>query len=745
MDVVFKYNQRIKMRLIMKNHLISYTKILFVITACSAFIQPVQADVSIAFRTDRAQLDFAVSRLLEALQNANETASIHDLAYPGHKDIIIAADESEAIFLPATPAKRIINPSIKKEGYQIRKSHSGNSVVICVIARDETGAMYGTGDLTEQIQMKISLSDVEEKLLNPHLAFRAIKFNLPWSSYRPQENPAMSPHIETCRDLNFWQKFLDIMAENRFNILSLWNLHPFTYMIWPNNFPEACSFSDTELAQWQRFWRRLFSMAKQRGIETYIVNWNIVVSPEFAKAHGVKERNDKSQIVREYTRQCVTQVINEYDDLTGLGVTLADWMNDMTPKEREDWIQETFIKGMKEAKRPAKFIHRSVLAGSPLEMRRVIDEANFPDPVWVEVKFNWSHGYSTPRLAITHDYSSGQIDERFWNPKPANYRIAWMIRNEDFFILRWGQPDFIRQHIKVNGKDYVGGYFIGSEGYIPAKDYSHKPDNHVTWDYAFEKQWLFYKLWGRLLYDPNTPDKVFEAEFNRRYGGDVGDKLLKAYALASRMPLRLASFHRSTWDYTLYSEGFLAPVETGFDDKVSPFISIDELIRHKTLDPTYMSIPDYVDAVLGDKQIEQSLLTPPELAEDLENDGNRALELVESLRHSATRNVNTFDCEIEDVQAWAYLSLYFADKLRAGIALETFRKTKAKEQQTKSIALLESAAGHWAKLVEVTKQHYNPIPAVQISQSQSNPNAVFSWQRYSDQVKRDIQIAKAAK
>ena len=729
----------------MKSPLVLYTEILFVITAYFVIILPVQADVSIAYRTDSAQLNFAVSRLAEALQNANETASLYDLADLSHKDIIIVADETEAVFLPETPRKQSINPLIKQEGFQIRKSHSGNKVTICVVARDETGAMYGTLDLTEQIQIKNGLRDVEEKVTNPHFTFRAIKFNLPWSSYRPNENPAMNLHTQTCRDLNFWRQFLDMMAENHFNVLSLWNLHPFTYMIRPKNFPEACPFSDRELAQWQRFWRRLFIMAKERGIETYVVNWNIVVSPEFAKAHGVKERNDKSEIVREYTRQCVTQVINEYDELTGLGVTLADWMNDMTPKEREVWIQDTFINGMKLAKRPAKFIHRSVLAGSPIEMRRVIDEANFPDPVWVEVKFNWSHGHSTPRLAITHDYSSGKIDERFWKPKPTNYQIAWMIRNEDFFILRWGQPDFIRQHIATNSRDYVGGYFIGSEGYIPAKDYSHKPNDHMTWQYAFEKQWLFYKSWGRLLYDPNTPDKVFAAEFNRRYGGEIGDELLEAYVLASRMPLRLASFHRATWDYTLYSEGFLAPVQTGFDDKVSAFISIDELIRHETLDPTYISISDYVNAVLSDKQIEQSLLTPLELAEDLEKDGKTALEIVESHRHRATQNVKTFDCEIEDVQAWAYLSLYFADKLRAGVALDTFRKTKVKEQQSKSVTLLESAARHWSQLVEVTKQHYNPIPTVQLSRSQNDPNAIFSWERYSDQVKRDIQIAEAAK
>lgn len=722
-----------------------YTKISFVIAACFVIIQPVQADVSIAYRTDCAQLNFAVSRLAEALRKADETPLLYDLADLSDKDIIIVADETEAVFLPDTPAKQSINPLIKQEGFQIRKFRSGDKIIICIIARDETGAMYGALDLTEQIRMKGGLKAVEEKVVDPHFEFRAIKFNLPWSSYRPNENPAMNLNTQTCRDLNFWQHFLDMMAENHFNVLSLWNLHPFTYMIRPENFPEACPFSDRELAQWQRFWRQLFRMAKERGIETYIVNWNIVVSPEFAQAHDVKERNDTSEIVREYTRQCVTQVINEYDELTGLGVTLADWMNNMTPKEREDWIQETFIKGMKLAKRPAKFIHRSVLAGSPIEMQRVIDKANFPDPVWVEVKFNWSHGHSTPRLAITHDYSSGQIDERFWKPKPTNYKIAWMIRNEDFFILRWGQPDFIRQHIAINGRDYVGGYFIGSEGYIPAKDYSHKPNNHVTWQYAFEKQWLFYKLWGRLLFDPNTPDTVFAADFNRRYGNNIGEELLEAYALASRMPLRLASFHSATWDYTLYSEGFLAPVQNGFNDKVSPFISIDELIKHRTLDPTYLSIPDYVESTIGNINIDDTLLTPLELADDLESDGNRALKLLEDVNHRAGQNVHTLNCEIADVQTWAYLSLYFADKLRAGVALETFRKTKSEEQQRKAIELLENAAQHWKEIIKVTQLHYNPVPAVQLSRLKQKHKAVFSWEQYNDQVQRDIQIAEAAR
>lgn len=576
---------------------------------------------------------------------------------------------------------------------------------------------------------------ITEKFINPHFGFRAIKFNLPWSPYRAVE--ATEFHIDVCRDLTFWQQFLDMMARNRFNVLSLWNLHPFTYMIRPKNYPDACPFSEQEMIEWNHFWKTLFRMAKDRGIETYIVNWNIVVSPEFAKTYHVKEKNDTSDLVKQYTKECVTQVIDEYKDLTGLGVTLADWMNNMTSKEREDWIEDTFVAGMKEANRPVKFIHRSVLAGSPIEMRRVIDNADLPDPVWVEVKFNWSHGHSTPKLALTHDYSSGKIDDRFWNPKPANYKIIWMIRNEDFFILRWGDPTFIRDHIKTNDEDYVGGYFIGSEGYIPALDYSHTLSPHKTWHYAFEKQWLFYTLWGRLLYNPDLSDRIFTNQFDQKYGRDCGEMMLKAYSLASRMPLRLASFYAATWDYTLYSEGFLAPRPTpqGLFDKKSSFISIEELIQHRTLDPAYLSIPDYVKRVLNHEEIQKVYTTPLEIADEMDTNGKTVLDLVSNLRLKVNEFSGTFECELEDLEAWGYLSLYFGAKLKAGVEVEMFRSTKQLAEKEKAISHLEEGLNYWKNLVRVTQSHYREVPYLS--------GEIFSWSKFTKDVEEDIEYVKS--
>jgi hypothetical protein len=176
----------------------------------------------------------------------------------------------------------------------------------------------------------------------------------------------------------------------------------------------------------------------------------------------------------------------------------------------------------------------------------------------------------------------GSKTKSLWEPMPKNYRMIYTMRNEDFFVLRWGEPDFIREVLKRNSKDYLGGYLIGSETYIPGIEYITKPGPHLTWQYAFEKQWLFYQVWGRLMYDPLAGDEIFANAFNRKYTIETGDKLIEAHKLSDKMPLKLASFYAASWDFTLYSEGFLANAKSAFNclyDKVSPFISVNEIIE----------------------------------------------------------------------------------------------------------------------------------------------------------------------
>ena len=92
------------------------------------------------------------------------------------------------------------------------------------------------------------------------------------------------------------------------------------------------------------------------------------------------------------------------------------------------------------------------------------------------------------------------------------------------------------------------------------------------------------------------------------------------------------------------------------------------------------------------------------------------------------------ECELEDIETWAYLSLYFADKLRAGTALETYGRFGGSEVKEKAVRLLERAAGHWDKICEITSAHYFETPYAD--------GESFSWEKYRPRVLLDIETAR---
>jgi hypothetical protein len=639
-----------------------------------------------------------------------------------------------------------LSGDLKPESYRLTRADGG----VEVLGGDDRGLLYGTGELATQL-LSGGVEELRDIGESPRFPFRAVKFNLPWDAYRPGE--AMTRHIETCRNPKLWTDLLDMMAENRFNALTIWNLHPFSFMVKAAGFPEAADFSDDELAEWRELWQYIFRAAKNRGIETYIVFWCIFVSRAFADVYDISfpgreyyiGDGNTSQVVKDYNRQIIRQTIDEYEDLTGIGVSLGERMENMSAQEREDWVEEVVIGALREASRPVRFIHRAPFTDDPSPLRNAIRNAGYHEDVIVEYKFNWSHAHSTPKLARTHDVhmdprSKPKVNDMYWNPKPEGYKMAWMARNEDFFVLRWGDPDFVRDHIRLNGQDYVTGYFVGAEGLIPAKDLSQRPSDQRDWHFFFQKQWLFWKVWGRLLYNPGTPDDVFAQAFEHLYGSGVGHLLLEGYRHASRMPLWLVAFHAPTWDYTMYAEGFLAPFPLrtsfrGIPDQA--FLGIDRFIDHPTLEPDWLSIPEFVED--GPQPPKKS---PEELAGDL--DGNaRVIEgVVRELRDLPEVRPAALESEIGDLEAWLALTRYFAAKLRGGIALHRYRTAGDVAQKQKAVAELEAGVVNWKAVIAATDPRYREVPY--IWRDRQNYELRFSWKNHLADVEQDLEIARNA-
>jgi hypothetical protein len=639
------------------------------------------------------------------------------------------------------------------EGFAIRR----DARRITVRGGDARGLIYGALALRDDLRNGTPLAEIAARRGKPALALRAIKFNTPWDTYRPSS--ALDQHYDTVRDLAYWEAFLDMMVENRFNTISLWTMHPFTYMVRPKNFPEAGKWTDAEFAEWQRLYRGIFRLAKERGLDTYIVFWSIFVSEEFSKAHGVAKQNfyphyyvpgDTSEITKRYLRESVTQVLEEYRDLDGIGVSHGEGMAGMTPLQRQQFVDEVYVQGALDATRtrPVKLIHRVPFSsgldsgpGVSTSVEQITRAAmeklgnRFSGPIWVEMKFNWSHGHSTPKLVKVH---GGKLGDTYFKPPPTNYKVAWQVRNEDFFALRWGVPDFIRAHLAANGtQPYVGGYFVGSETYIPALDYFTAVD-HPQWKWAFERQWLFYQLWGRLLYDPATTNVEFQQAFERRYGAQ-GRNLLGAFALASNTQLRLASLYDSKWDFTLYSEGLLA-----LQGEITKYIGVDALIKQPTLDPDYVSVADFVKETRAGRGFEARKITPLELAELLERDNLAALRLVQSID---TAGNAALAYEVADVRIWAHLGLHLAWKLRGAIALESFRAGGADAEQQAAIAHLTRALAAWDDGVRISTPLYKNMKLTHYNHNSfdANPDNLFHWARIRDEVAADVDVARNAR
>src|SRR5690606_37036196 len=110
-------------------------------------------------------------------------------------------------------------------------------------------------------------------------------------------------------------------------------------------------------------------------------------------------------------------------------------MGGMTPAQRERWMKETIIEGMRLAKRKSKLIHRipfSSTTGSlgptsieteKLTRNGIEEEAAMEfieGPVWADLKFNWSHAHSTPKLMKVH---GGKLYGAYWTPTPTDFKI----------------------------------------------------------------------------------------------------------------------------------------------------------------------------------------------------------------------------------------------------------------------------------------------------------------------------------
>ncbi len=179
-----------------------------------------------------------------------------------------------------------------------------------------------------------------------------------------------------------------------------------------------------------------------------------------------------------------------------------------------------------------------------------------------------------------------------------------------------------------------------------------------------------------------------------------------------------------------------------FDDGKSPFISIEELIRHETLDKGYLSISEYCQRVNEGLPIGEEYITPLKLATTIQDECSATMKLLKELRDSG--NEPALVSELDDLETWCHLGNYFADKLRAGVSLETYMIGNNQPDREKAMVYLDLCVAHWKNVISLTIDRYKPMPYVSMGhQEQKWPDfKAFHWKLLLDDIKADKDYVK---
>jgi len=250
---------------------------------------------------------------------------------------------------------RVAPPKFRDpQSYAIRKQ----GATYAVLANDAAGAMYGGLDLAEAIRLG-TLAGLADSDHQPYIARRGIKFNIPLDVRTPSYSDAgdsAQQNIPEMWSFDFWREFLDEMARHRFNVLSLWNLHPFPSMVKVPEYPDIAlddvmrttvKFDDTfstsrkdmlrpamlehletvkkiSIGDKIQFWRDVMQYARGRGIDVYIFTWNTFVFGTGGK-YGITAANDNLTTI-DYFRKSVREMVLTYPLLAGFGITAGENM-----------------------------------------------------------------------------------------------------------------------------------------------------------------------------------------------------------------------------------------------------------------------------------------------------------------------------------------------------------------------------------------------------------------------------------
>jgi hypothetical protein len=612
------------------------------------------------------------------------------------------------------------------QGYRIERK--GDQ--IRVTGADVAGAMYGGLDLAEAIRIGTfdTLADSENK---PHIAQRGIKFNIPLDLRTPSytdPSDAAQANIPEVWEREFWINTLDAMARNRYNVLSLWSLHPFPSMVKVPEFPEVAlddvwrtkaklddsfSFSgegfvrpemlaDHEVVKTLtidekiEFWRWVMQQAADRGIRIYVFTWNVFTLGAEGK-HGITDDMD-NETTKAYFRASVREMVKTYPLLVGMGITAGEGMpHDMDSKVKEKWLWDTYGEGVRDAlkdepERDFNLIHRFHWTAQS----DILDAfKDYPGTFDFSFKYSVAHMYSITKPVFIEPLLEGIA---------PGMRTWLTVRNDDIYTFRFGDPAYAREYLaNIPPADKIAGFYMGPDGYCWGRDFLERNPGPGPRPLVMEKQWYSFLIWGRLAYNPSLPDSHFERVLAARHPGVSSADLFDALQGASRVMPLITRFFWGDIDLKWFPEACWShPRRKGGGG----FYTVRHFMEGNTMPGSeVLCIRDWRERLANREPMNET--TPLEIAEALDGAAAKTFAALESLREASPKDAE-LQKNVNDCEALAWLGRYYASKIRGACALSLHDLDGDPFEHETALRHLDEALTHWKQYAAIRDAHYVP-------------------------------------
>lgn len=647
---------------------------------------------------------------------------------------------------------------LKHEAFDLQHEAQGKGSFITVRGGGPGGVMYGGLEVAEQICIG-GLDAVQAMKREPYIPMRGAKFNLPLDARTPSYSDmsdSAQANIATVWDFEFWRAYLDHMARDRFNYISLWNLHPFPSLVKVPEYPDVAlndvqrstiQFNEhystrTEdisspamLAQVEtvkqltidqkiEFWRKVMQYAKDRNIDFYLVTWNIYTYGTGGK-YGITDAITNPVTV-DYFRKSVAQAFRTYPLLRGIGVTAGENIGQANSsfQAKEDWLFATYGQGVmdiarEQPGRPLRFIHRQHEAKATDIARTFAPLREFKN---IDFVFSFKYAQAHVQSSTTQTFHQEFVESL------GELKTLWTLRNDDALMLRWSAPDFVREFIGNMPREATQGLYYGSDMWIWGREFLDKSPASPR-QLEIDKHWLDWLTWGRFSYDPTLDNQRITALIGQRFPEIDAVALFSAWQHASMIYPVTTGFHWGALDFQWYIEACKSrpqPAQTasGFHD-VNRFITLGV---HPGTDN--ITIPKYVEGVAANKP--QPGTTPLQVADKLHGHADAAMTGLAAIDAHGNEEL---DRTLDDVRAMALLGKYYACKIRGATEVALFRRTGDEAHRRVAVAQLTQAAKFWAQYTALLGQHYrNPL--------WTNRVGTVDWELLSAEVAKDIEIAR---